>query len=797
MQYTNKNRNFEANISDLKLYHKYLFFGLLLLASFSCSITKHIPEGQYLLNSVSLETDSGNLSKTDLLDFIQQKPNNPKFGIMIYNLVDNDSTWLKRMIRKIGNPPVIFSQRLLNQTVNEMTIEVKNRGFLNAQVQAVLDTTDRKISVSYRIHEGTPYRIKNFEISLPNENMNNLAKGIRIERNQPDSIRLYNGQNRRRRTNRNPLFLRNQQTILSPGTIFDMTVLDRERARVSSRLRNNGYYLSTIDNLHYLADTALRSNEVNLTMILSDTTQTEVFSIKKIKVFSGYDFLHSENFVTVDSITKNDITIYYNSLKFLRPGVIMNKILIRPDGLFRERTVQSTFNLFQAMNSMNRVDMRFDEKNYPDSSLLDCGIYLTPGDMHSIQASLNGTNKAGDLGVSVDANYGNQNLFNGSELFNVRLNAAYEFVNSKADDAIGHNFYELGVTPSLTFFQLHLPSFITNYINDRFNPQTQYSLGFNIQQRPQYTRNFFNMNWQFQWAGRNKSVTHTINLININYVSMPWVSKEFQDYLNTNVDSLTRYSYANIFTAGSGYSLIYSNANSGQIRQNLYTVRFNAESSGNVLNGIMSLTKASKNESGQYVIFKNPFAQYLKGDIDYSETVRLSENEAFAYHAAFGLADPYGNSSILPFEKRYYAGGPNSVRGWWTRYLGPGSFSRGEGVNSMVYHVGDINLLLSAEYRYKILDWLEPAAFVDCGNIWTIKDYPDQPGGLFKWDSFYKELAIGTGIGLRFDFTFLIFRLDAGTRVYDPARPEGDRYVFLKGNFRSNSAVYVAIGYPF
>jgi len=578
--------------------------------------------------------------------------------------------------------------------------------------------------------------------------------------------------------------------------IFDMSLLEQERARVSSRLRNNGYYLSTIDNLHYLADTSLRANEVNLTLILRDTTQTQVFNINKIKVFSGYNFLNSNRYTIVDSITKGDITIYYNSLKFLRPNVITNKILIRTGGLYRERAVQSTLNLFQAMNSMSRVDIRFKEGNYPDSTLLDNEIYLAPGDMHSIRASLNGTNKAGDMGVSIDLNYGNQNLFNGSESFNIRLNAAYEFVHSKDNEAIGHNFYELGITPSLTFYDIHLPPFITNYIRDRFNPQTQYSLGFNIQQRPQFTRNFFNLNWQFKWSGRNNILTHTVNLININYVAMPWKSKSFQDYLNNYVDSLTRNSYANIFTAGSGYNLIYSNANSRQIRQRLYTVRFGIESSGNILNGIMTLTNAAKNGNGQYEFFKNPFAQYLKGDIDYSETNRLSENGAIAYHAALGLAYPYGNSSILPFEKRYYAGGPNHVRGWVTRYLGPGSLNGGSAKN-MVYHVGDINFLLSAEYRYKILDWLEPAAFIDCGNIWTTKDYPEQPGGMFKWNSFYKELAVGTGIGLRFDFTFLIFRLDAGTRVYDPARQEGERFVFFKRNFWSNSAMYVAIGYPF
>jgi outer membrane protein assembly factor BamA len=163
---------------------------------------------------------------------------------------------------------------------------------------------------------------------------------------------------------------------------------------------------------------------------------------------------------------------------------------------------------------------------------------------------------------------------------------------------------------------------------------------------------------------------------------------------------------------------------------------------------------------------------------------------------AVGAGLPYGNSTILPFEKRYYAGGPNSVRGWRTRYLGPGSFNRGV-AGDPTTHVGDISFILSAEYRYKVLKWLEPAFFVDCGNIWTIKDYPNQPGGLFQWDSFYKELAVGTGIGLRFDLTFLILRIDAGTQIYDPAQFSADRFVFMKGNFWNQSAMYVAIGYPF
>jgi outer membrane protein assembly factor BamA len=192
----------------------------------------------------------------------------------------------------------------------------------------------------------------------------------------------------------------------------------------------------------------------------------------------------------------------------------------------------------------------------------------------------------------------------------------------------------------------------------------------------------------------------------------------------------------------------------------------------------------------------NPFAQYVKGDVDLAHSFRLDARTGIAFHIGIGVAYPYENSGILPFEKRYYGGGPNNVRGWSTRYLGPGSYSGGREGDPTV-HIGDISGIVSAEYRFRILSWLEPALFVDAGNIWTIKDYPNQPGGYFQWDSFYKELAIGTGAGIRFDWTFLILRLDAGWQVHNPAQREGERWVFFKNRFFKDMKFYVAIGYPF
>ena len=788
----------------------------------SCSTTKNIPEGQYLLDNISLKTDSTEISGIRLMDFIKQKPNDSKPGLMIYNIVDDDSNWLKKAVRKIGEPPVIYSQNYVNRSVNELSIEMKNLGFLNSSVYAVIDTVDKKVSVNYIINERIPYRIRDYSIQLPDSQMDDLARGIRPSRNLLSRLRRRDGQttdslitrrtnsrerqptnsliSRQTNSNRNQQRRRNNNTLtasfIKEGGIFDMNSLNNERTRVSNIFRNQGYYDLSINNFHFLADTALNSNQVDLKLILKDSTLTNVYRIENVKVFSGYDPLESEKYTVTDSIEKNGIHIYYDNLKFLRPQMIADKVTVRAGGLFRERATESTYGLFQALNCVSRVEIAYKETNHPDSALLDCEIYLTPGNIHSFQTRLGGTNNAGDMGIALNVNYGHQNFFNGSEIFNIQLKGAYEFVSGRSEiNSVNPNFYEIGILPSLTFSKLHLP-FLGAYLKDSYTMQTQYSLGYNIQNRPEYARNFFNLKWQFSWSDRYRRVTHSVNLLDVNYVSMPWKSERFQQYLDTEIDPLTRLSYNDVFTAGVGYNLIYTNMNAGKMRQRLYTVRFNAESSGNALRGIFSLSDAKKNELGQYIIGGNAFAQYLKGNIDFAETFPLSEKSKLAFHSAFGLAYPYSNSVILPFEKRFFAGGPNSVRGWRTRYLGPGSFNQGL-PGDPTTHVGDISFILSAEYRFKVLKWLEPAFFIDCGNTWTIKDYEGQPGGFFRWNKFYKELAIGTGIGLRFDFSFFIFRIDAGTRAYDPALPESKRFTFFKENLWNNSAAYVAIGYPF
>ncbi len=729
----------------------------------SCDITRRVPEGKYLLYQTNLELDTKEVSKSGMRSYIQQRPNDPRFSLRIYNWLKGDtSRWL---VRKIGDPPVIYNDRLTEQSVKNIRIEMANSGFLNAHVEAKLDTTGKKMKVTYRITSKEPYRVREYDVDMKDDRL--------------DSILV-----RRKRRDRSEI---------NSGTIFAMDKLDTELTKVSQLLRNVGYYTSTEDNMGYLADTSLMSHQVDLTMTLRDSVPPKLYYIRHIDVFSGYDPFAKIHFKTKDSIRYDGLHIFYDSTHFLRPSVLRKNVLLQTGGIYSEQRDRQTYNHINQLGCVSRTSIRYTEVMVGDTAMLDCRIQLTPGNIHGTQVGIDGTNQAGNLGVAVNLAYNHYNLFNGGERLNIKLRGAYEFVNGSSDDILTHNYYEAGAGASLSFPQAHLP-LLRQQLKQRFMVSSEYAIGFDIQKRPEYTRDFFSLNWKQKMDNEDRTVSHTVSLVDINYVMMPWMSDTFKVYLAQDINSLTRFSYENVFTVGMGYSLIYSNSDVGRYKRRLYTLRFLAESSGNLFDAIFSLSGAKKSDDGQYSILGNPFAQYLKGDIDFAQTFRLASKHTLATHMAMGIAYPYGNSNILPFEKRYFAGGPNSVRGWSTRHLGPGSYNGDEG--NPATHVGDIRLALSAEYRYKWVKWLEFATFVDVGNIWTIREYDNQTGGQFAWNTFYREMAIGCGVGIRFDLSFLIIRVDGGKRVYDPARTEGNRWTFFE-SFKHNSAMYLAIGYPF
>jgi outer membrane protein assembly factor BamA len=310
--------------------------------------------------------------------------------------------------------------------------------------------------------------------------------------------------------------------------------------------------------------------------------------------------------------------------------------------------------------------------------------------------------------------------------------------------------------------------------------------------------------WSYRWYRHHFKALHRIDLIDLNYVFMPWISDTFKrDYLEneSTQNSILRYNYQDLFIMKLGYTYTYNsmgNTATSTYGKNAYAFRFNIETAGNVLYAFSHLLNQKKNDQKAFTLFNIAYAEYVKGDFDYSKSFVLDQRNSVACHVGLGIAYPYGNSSILPYEKRYFSGGANSVRGWSVRSLGPGTYSGGNGRIDFINQTGDIKLDLNAEYRTYLFWKLNGALFVDAGNIWTIRKYADQPGGQFSFNTFWKQIAVSYGLGLRFNFDYFILRLDGGMRAVNPAYTTNkEHYPIIYPHFGRDFAFHFAVGLPF
>ena len=330
---------------------------------------------------------------------------------------------------------------------------------------------------------------------------------------------------------------------------------------------------------------------------------------------------------------------------------------------------------------------------------------------------------------------------------------------------------------------------------------TLFSLKLNSQERPEFERRILSGSWSYLWSKR-KDTQHKLDLLDLNYIYVPWISETFKhEYLDSvsNRNSILKYNYENLLITKLGYTYSFNSSrnNSNRFERFAYSIRTNTECSGNILYGINSLFGGRTNEDGQYTLLKIAYAQYVKGDFDFAARVNMDTRNSLVFHFGLGVAYPYGNSRILPFEKRYFAGGANGMRGLTVRTLGPGSYKpEGKSID-FINQSGDLKLDMNVEYRSHLFWKIHSAVFLDAGNIWTLREYDEQPGGQFKITSFYKELALSYGIGVRVDFDLFVFRLDAAMKAINPAYTGREKYSIIRPDFKRDFALHFAIGYPF
>ena len=356
--------------------------------------------------------------------------------------------------------------------------------------------------------------------------------------------------------------------------------------------------------------------------------------------------------------------------------------------------------------------------------------------------------------------------------------------------------------PEGVYGTIMLP-FVPDDVQRRSMATTQLDLQYNAQTRPEFDRNVFSASWSYLWNS-SKQIRHRYDLVGVNLVSVPRKDQYFIDnYLNqyNSKNSIMKFNYEDLFIFRTGYNFYYTSPNAGVTKNYFdvsHSVRASVETSGNLLYLLSKAMKTEKDSIGQYRLLNLAYAQYLKTDLAWTMNMNLGRRNNLLFHVEAGVAYPYGNSRMLPFEKRYYAGGANGVRGWAVRGLGPGRYvSRNETID-YINQSGDIKLDLSLEYRMHMFWKLDGAVFVDAGNIWTMHDYSDQPGGVFLWNEFYKQIAASYGLGIRLDLNFLVLRLDVAMKAVNPVYAEGPlRYPIAHPRFKRDFAWHFAVGYPF
>ena len=758
----------------------------LALSLASCSATKFVPDGSYLLDEVKIHTDNKEIKPSDMRLYVRQNPNSKWFStiktqLYVYNWSGRDSTkWFNRFLRKIGDAPVIYNESDAIRSQEEIAKAVQNLGYMGASVKRTTKTKKKKLKLFYEITSGKPYIVRTLKYDISDKK---IAEYLRND---------------------------STQSMLREGMLFDVNVLDAERQRITDYLLCNGYYKFNKDYITYTADTARNTHQVDLTLHLlpyktyvGDTPKEHFqYKINKINFITDYDVLQSSALSSIeinDSLHYNGFPIYYKDKLYLRPKVLVDNLRFASGDLYDERNVQKTYTYFGRLSALKYTNIRFFETQNGDSTQLNCYVMLTKSKHKSISFELEGTNSAGDLGAAASVSFQHRNLFRGSETFMVKFRGAYEAISGLQPGYKNHNYTEYGVETSINFPNFLFP-FLTSDFKRRIKATTEFGLQYNYQLRPEFSRTIASASWSYKWMQKQK-IQHRIDLLDISYLYLPWISSQFQeDYINKDKDNyILKYNYENRLIVRMGYNYSYNSAGgalvNNTITTNSYSIRAGFESAGNILYGISKMINMRKNKDGEYAILGIPYAQYLKGDFDFAKNIIIDHRNSLAFHAGIGIAVPYGNAKVVPFEKRYFSGGANSVRGWSVRNLGPGSFA---GDGNFMNQSGDIKLDASIEYRTRLFWKFRGAAFIDAGDIWTIREYENQPGGVFEFDKFYKQIAVAYGLGLRLDLDFFVLRFDGGMKAINPKYKKAkERYPIIHPRFSRDFAFHFAVGYPF
>ena len=725
---------------------------VLVLLMSSCSASRDLPEGQVMLNKVSVVTDGKyqDINTSQLKNYVRQKGNSRWFSAVkiplgVYAMAGSDSSkWINRTLKSMGEAPVVYDTLQARLSCENLQMALKNKGYLDAQVELFTDTKDKKLDAIYVLHPGQPYYIRHLSYDI-----------------QDPVIAKLLGNNVRQ---------------LKEGSKLDVENLNQARSRLTSLLQNQGYYRFHKEFISFQIDTLRDQRLADVTLLLRPYRTNNVA-----------DTLHTPFHIRSITYASGDPQ---DSVIHLRQHVLRENTFFDEGDPYSAEDLQNTYNHFGRLGAVRYTNISFQQD--PDSALLDALIQIQTNKPSTLSFQPEGTNTAGDLGAAASLTYQNRNLFRGSETFSVQLRGAYEAIKG-LEGYSNQDFIEYSVESRLSFPRFIMP-FLSRDIRRSTIATSEVSLLYDTQNRPEFHRRVLSAGWRYKWRPQNHHDQYQLDLVDLNYVFMPWISETFRrEYLDntSNYNAILRYNYEDLFIMKIGFGYSYNN---GRI-----AVKTNLETAGNLLNASSRLFGAERDDKAHYRLFNIAYAQYVKADIDFTRQLISNYRDQLVFHIGLGIAYPYGNSTVLPFEKRYFSGGANSVRGWSVRSLGPGRYKDKDGNINFITQTGDMKLDLNLEYRTHLFWKFGGALFVDAGNIWTLREYDEQPGGQFKFSRLLKDLAVSYGLGLRLNFDYFIIRFDLGMKAVNPAYETEDEAHFPIAHPRlgRDLAFHFAVGLPF
>jgi len=772
---------------------------MITVLALSCSPIRKYPKDKYLLVRNKVIMNKNDINVSDLKTLFKQKPNRKNFGLYLnirfwnYATRGKETGFKKWIKNTFAAEPALLDTTLAESTLTQIGYYLNNHGYFNSDIAYHVKypkNHGRNAKVEYKIKTYTPYKINSVGYIINDA----ILKAF--------------------------VYSEKADCKIIPGQIFNVDKINAERDRITRTLRENGYYYFSKDYINFILDSSLNTHHIDVKIKVSDALVPSKFKPDSLitvkhkryilnKILINTDFEPDKNKVrtydtvriTIPARQKNrppKVYYYvYNEKLKINKKTISQSVFADSGDYFKISDIEKTYKSLLDLRVYRFVNISFQEfagqgDQYGE---LECIIKLSKAPVQALSVSTEATNKGGELGVTAGLVYENKNLFRSADLFNIKLNGAIEFQSLKKEA-----IKETPIIKSLRFINtietgielnIKIPRFLIPVRQERFpkyfKPKTNINALFNYQIRPDYERYFLSGSFGYQWK-ENDYKTHLFTPFQVNIIKI-FPDSTFKAQIDALNNRTLQNAYRDHITTSLTYSFIYNTQKINKTEDFIF-FRTDAE-----LAGIMFwIINQARNKQGTYSLFGLPYSQYYRIDAEFKYYMVFNQFNSIVYRIYAGYGAPLGKNNVLPFEKSFYMGGANSMRGWRMKTLGPGAYKQPDSLS--LEKIGDIALELNLEYRFPIYKYFRGAIFADAGNIWLRKPSTQFPSAVFQLKSFLGELALDAGMGLRADFGYFVLRLDGAVVLKNPANPKYSRWIGQNHN-KFELIGNIGIGYPF